>query len=530
MKLTKLFTGAAVAALLTAGAASAQYDIFDTSLGGATFQLDNGGAATLDGTYLIASELNLVTAARTTTLDFNIVDSTNDNVANGWGTGAANFRIDLSGFLLNASVVAADFECVNGSAGTGVTIIDGGTAGDNFVEVQVAAIENCDGPTGDADGEIGVSGLDLIYQGPTGNFSTTLTRTSTGAAIDGGSATYVGFSTATAEYPLVLPSASVSVSNTSGDRNEILATLASGFTALSASNVGDIDVAVSDGSTGAALDFANTGLTLGTDVDIDLVITVPTPAGLDLDLLEFDGATGSVTGNTVEFSLVGGNIGNNQNVDLFADATAPAAIQPQTITASADIDFNATLLADKTSAVTVGFVERQGDSDGPFEWVGDANASTQSVFRHTGFDPADPLPTIRVILSNSQFDGFDGEYILDTTGLAPSSGGELITSSALLGAQIGDFGRADVTFFFEGSGFDTRRFLAGTNGTLTTFDGDFAQTCASNTGTLTAGDINLGGVAFDSDAVTDEAVGITAGEVATQDAGTISMNGFTCTQ
>ena len=540
MKMTKLLTGAAAIALLT-GAAHAQYTIDNTALAGATFQLPAG-------TYLIASELNLTTAARTTTLAFELNDSdqalsapTTDS-ENDFGSGSATLRVDLDGFLFNTTVASTDLTCADGTNTSTVTVTDGGTAGDNFVEFEIANVEFCTagavavGTTVASNGQIALANLDMIYQGPFGNFTTSLTRTSTGAALDGGSVDYEGATSGTSILPLVVASRAVSVSNTSADRNEILASLASGFTTLITDTVGQIDIAVSDGTTGPALDFANTGVTLGTDVDIDLVINVPDDTGLDLEDLEFDGATGNVVGNTIEFSVALGNVGANQTVVIAEDADNPAAIIPQTVTADFEIDFNATLLSDSDGSLTVGSIDRQGDSDGPFEWTGDGNATTQSVFRHTGFDPDEALPVIRVIVDNAQFDGFDGEYILDTSGLSVSSGGEVITNSAILGDQIGDFGRADVTFFFEGTGFDTRRFLASSNGTLTTFDGDFGQACS---GTTTAGDLTIAaitGVIADP-ASTAPAAGSGATQradelrfgagSATQGNGTVSMS---CTQ
>lgn len=508
MKLSHLLAGAALAAL-TAGAASAQqYVIVNTDLnasstgGAVTFQSTAGG-----DTYQLASELNLVNAARTTDIMFEIVDQTSaggpdaTDGASAWGTGSATFRVELEGFLLNASVLAAAFDCT-GVAGTGITVVDGGTAGDDFVEIEIADITLC--VDGAGDGILQVDDLPVIFQGPSGNFSTSLTRTSTGAAIEGGTAEYEGSSTSGGgNNPLVLLSPSVSVRNTAGQRNTVTAELPD-YEALDSNDIGEISVTVSNGTAAAALDFQNTGV--AGNVDVDITVTVPELAGLDLDLAELDGNTGDVTGNSIEYT---GVAAGDLQFDLFEDAADPAAIRPQTITASADIDFDATLLGDKTAAVTVGSIDREGVSAGPFEWTGGENAISRSVFRMTGFDPDEPIPAISIILGNTQKDIAETEFTLDTSGLNLSSGGELVLTSDTIGAQGGDYGRADVTFFFEGDGILVRRLIASADGTLTTFDGDFDQECGSAT------------ITFDGD--TDASDSLNEDE-------TLSRAGFTCTQ
>ena len=80
------------------------------------------------------------------------------------------------------------------------------------------------------------------------------------------------------------------------------------------------------------------------------------------------------------------------------------------------------------------------------------------------------LPTIRVTLSNSTA-GVDGEYLVTPAGTLTN--GELIMTEADIEAAVGSaFGRADVSFSFEAAGITVRRFLVGSNGTLTDMGDD----------------------------------------------------------
>lgn len=259
------------------------------------------------------------------------------------------------------------------------------------------------------------------------------------------------------------------------------------------------------------------------------VVTFADDTGLDLDSTTLGPATPTVTGLDVDFGDLAPTLPVNTYASTVAvDATDPGGIQEQTVVLSFEADYAPSApQADRSGAIALGFIEREGDSAGPFEWVGDANAVNFSVFRHLGFDPAD-LPNVSVIVDNATDESFDGEYPLDLSGFTVSSGGEVIMNSAQIASQIGDFGRADLEFFFEGSGYDTERFIVGPNGTLTTYDGDFAASCSgttASTSTPAFQGIDTDDADTDSDPFTgtfeDQAV------FAGSSSGTVSMSCFT---
>ncbi|MEA1941957.1 MAG: S8 family serine peptidase [Pseudomonadota bacterium] len=128
--------------------------------------------------------------------------------------------------------------------------------------------------------------------------------------------------------------------------------------------------------------------------------------------------------------------------------------------------------------------ERHADFDrvelGPYEWVGDTHAATQSVFRLVGLDGA--LPTrIQVRLANATYDPgwYEDSFTDCEIAVNPerSSGGEFLILSRDL-AQCGDFGRADIHFRIEApdgtmqEGMRIRRFAVTAGGGLTDFSSD----------------------------------------------------------
>ena len=505
MKLTKLLTGAAVAALLSTGAASAQYTLA-ADLG------DADGAVAPLGTYYIASNLDFAAANLTGTLNVLLTESAADWDAT--GAAAALLEIDLTGMIFDQSVLDTDF-----TAGCSATVVDGGNAGDSTVTFEIADITCAD--------TLGLEGGQVLYTGGTGNVSTSLTRVSNGNPIDGGSEV-LDVSASDGTQPLIsnLPGFQVRALSTGAIAAELpgYATIDPTTGATLRVNVGLYEVSTLD--IPVFQDLASTQAAVPASSDI--VVTFEDDTGLDLEAFELDGSTGDVSGLTVEFA--GAALALNSNdftVEIFEDALNPGGIQEQDVIAAVTAEYApSSALADTGGSVRVANIDREGTSTGPFEWVGDASAANFSVFRHLGFDPAD-LPTVSVVLSNSTVDGFDGEYPLDLSGLTVSDGGEVVFSSRELGNQIGAFGRADVEFFFEGNGFSTRRFIASANGTLTTFDGDFGQSCS---GTTTAGDIDVTGVTgtltvAGAAAQTGDTIAYT-GSV-TQDNGTVSM---TCSQ
>ena len=471
MKLTKLLTGAAVATLMTAGAASAQVTIDSV-----TFGTGAGAVSAANQTFWLASELNVQNAARTVTLAFALDDSTPANGSSGWATGAAQLRIDFTGFLLNQSVVPGDLVCTGGAA---TTIASGGAPGDNFVVFNIADINACaNGGTSDA--ELVASGLDLLYNGTSGgNYTVTLTNTATGNPVDGPAVSHTGATVSSVNRGLVATRSIADVGRT-GAAGVWRANLNS-YSTLTNTTGAAVDAAA---VASTYVDFASNAAGA---VTYDYTMTVPNATGLNLSAFRIGATAPTVTGNTLEFD----NISGAAQAITVAAATGAnaAAISEQTLSGTVDVNFTNSLLADFSAPVTYGSIVRQGGNSTTFEWVGDADATNFSVFRMTGFDPEAPLPAIRAVLSNaSADDALNGEYVLDTSGLTLTAGGELVMSSRQLGQQIGAFDRADVRFFFEsGRSINVRRFIASADGTLSTFDGDFDQSCGSATVTATTG-------------------------------------------
>lgn len=538
MKLTKLFTGAAVAALMTAGAASAQVTIDSV-----TFGTGAGAVSSSTGTFWLASELNVSNAARTATLAFALDDSTPANGSTGWASGAAQLRIDFSGFLLNQSVAPADVVCTGGAA---TTVAAGGTPGDNFVVMNIADINAC---VNAGNAEVVVSGLDLLLTGSSANYTVTLTNTATGNPVDGNPVSHAGAAIpgSSATRGLVASRSIMDIGRT-GSAGVWRANLP-GYTTLTNTTATAVDA---QARTDTFVDFASN--TAGA-VTIDYNVNIADAAGLNLAGITVGGATGTVTGSSIEFGSVSG--ASNAIVIPAATGSSAAAIREQTIAGTVDVNFTNSLLADISgAAVTYGSIIRQGQRSGLFEWVGDEGSSNESVFRMTGFSATAALPVIRATFQNETKDLATSEIILDTSTAGFSfSNGELVFSSRELGRQAGDYDRADVTFFFEGSVSPTIRRFVVANGNLEAFPGDFDQTCSATTGTVTNGaytltngaytvnggsfDVaNVTGIDYTSAAGTLDlpSTAITgatltqAASTLTQAASTVSLNSFSCSQ
>ncbi|WP_439637336.1 hypothetical protein [Oceanicaulis sp.] len=120
---------------------------------------------------------------------------------------------------------------------------------------------------------------------------------------------------------------------------------------------------------------------------------------------------------------------------------------------------------------------------GPFEWTGDANAPTQSLFRITGLS-GQPR-SIELALNNALQDGYQGDFTDCSLPIRAANAGvnDYIISSADLIA-CGAFGRADISFRVVAeaeqipSGLMMRRFALGADGDITdfSFDHDPAST------------------------------------------------------
>lgn len=135
---------------------------------------------------------------------------------------------------------------------------------------------------------------------------------------------------------------------------------------------------------------------------------------------------------------------------------------------------------------------------GPFEWTGDANASTGNLFRITGLDSADPT-AIDVAIANASSGSYAGTYA-DCSMTVGSTGGTseyTFTQDNL--ADCGDFGRADLSFRVTAdsadvaNGLTMRRIATTTGGGLTDFSFDLEN---STPAPLTPIDATRGRVVF----------------------------------
>ncbi|WP_375548188.1 hypothetical protein ABWI01_10915 [Oceanicaulis alexandrii] len=200
--------------------------------------------------------------------------------------------------------------------------------------------------------------------------------------------------------------------------------------------------------------IASVTLGLGTPVTEALVAGVATFDLSAAQMDDFDGASVTITANEATGTDVAA-IANQQPTAVFT-VSAPSASD---LTIAGDTAVNNTDLDE---------LLREGSNIGTFEWVGDTAASTSNVFRAVGLGAT--LPTIRVTLDNSTAD-VDGEYVVTPAGTLTN--GELLMTEADIEAAVGSaFGRADVDFSFEAAGVTVRRFLVGTNGTLTDMGDD----------------------------------------------------------
>jgi len=221
-----------------------------------------------------------------------------------------------------------------------------------------------------------------------------------------------------------------------------------------------------------------------TDIEFDVVFDDLTGLG-DIESLAPNAtmATIAMGTTTAAFDLNTPAVGNTI---LTVDTAAMAAdIQPQQpVVQDAVLDLG-TGFVDQ-DVLVVGFgaddLNLQGASFGPFDWVTDSTSSVNTVFRGTGFDPAD-VPDAVVTVSNSSLDNggdINGVYDLDLTGLI-SSGGQIVLNSASLQAAVGQpFGIADITVTVFASGnFDIDRLYAA-GGVISSF-GDTGNSGATPT-------------------------------------------------
>jgi hypothetical protein len=467
MKLTNLLSGVAAAALLT-GAANAQLASGDQNANTS----DDLGAS-----LIFASELDLTEAAPTGHVELSLGALETTAFAALAGTDSVTIKFDLSGGLAwdgnlsDANHIGTDTACefkISAAGGTGTQTVSYALDG---------TTENA--PTCSAAAD------DLDFRFPieitgTGNISFTMSLTSTGTVLSSGTLDVDGGTAGTQGYVRAAKGFTYTFAD---DATTEAVSLADAYEEFTGTGVlGTLSGAGTAGAIVAAADTGNTAvdLTAATQVDGgELIVTFPAPAGLasvTLDLatpVTEDLVSGSATfdlsaAQMAEFDAASIDIIANEATG--ADVAAIANQQPTaTFTVSSPSASDLTIAGDTAvNNADLDALLRQGSNTTTFEWVGDTSASTGNVFRAVGLGAT--LPTIRVTLSNSTAD-VDGEYVVTPAGTLTN--GELIMTAADIENAVGSaFGRADVSFSFEASSITVRRFLFGTNGTLSDMGDD----------------------------------------------------------
>lgn len=454
MKLSHFLAGVAATAML-AGAASAQ-----------TFQIDFGEASTtqadrnaLASRYFIASELDLSAAA--VTGDVSVVLEEGAGAAEWPDTNIqARLTIELTNAVWDRSVVPADLDCA-------ATVQSGGGAGQSSVTFNIADLNVCAG-------DIEFGGVPAVLTGANANVAFSLNRASTNAVIQSG--TSAGDAGA-----LIRAVSGVRRAFTTAAREAQLP----GYAALDSTALGSLNLNLGNNIVSATnvpvhinLDEDQLDDTLVTAGSV--VATFGDTTGFNLANVAFGGSSaGVVAGNAKTFSLSGAQLADantaaGTDLALTAAYASPAGgIQEQSITGSVAITpLAASNLTISAQGGTFANITREGADSAIFRWVGDGLTVNRSVFRHTGFvdadgDPLATLPVIRIIVTNaSNGDSFNGEYIVPAGALSASAGGEVITNSNTIRSVVGEFGRADIQFFFEQDDIRTERFVIQTNGGL----------------------------------------------------------------
>ena len=466
MKLTKLLTGAAIAALI-GGAANAQSIVTNS---------DGNSEA------VFASQVDLSAALYQDVLDIDFTAGGDEETAiSGLGaTDDINLTITLSGgltfdgFLSNSNITITS----GGGDTCALGISAGGSNGGQTVTYSSVGDTAFDPTSCDWGGAEHFDFSIPVEIAGTGNVSIEISLASTGTVLDSaaydansGTAAIDGF--VRQLDSLVYTFTPTDVDIDLGDEYELFAGSASTATVgtLLIDDEDPAQVLFSVGNTNGDDEIFDIG-DVAQVASGELVVTVPNATGIES--VTFMGQTEDLVGNTATFALATADLatldGAAQDIDLNANTTTPAAIGNQTISASASLtaaaSTNLTLEGDSDD---LGTLTREGSNTGTFAWVGDSTASTANIFRATGV-PA-TVPTIRVTLSNSTAD-VDGEYVVTPAGTATN--GELILTNRDIENAVGSaFGRADVTWSFEADGISVTRFMV-TNGVVTQNATDFS--------------------------------------------------------
>ncbi len=214
--------------------------------------------------------------------------------------------------------------------------------------------------------------------------------------------------------------------------------------------------------------------------------------GIDSVTVDFGGSTtqtvSTPVGNSFPF-VVTTNLG--KLLDGTADSikvnvgggtgTLPVIKEQAVSVGSSTLTFNATSTASTQNLISseafasgaLGSITRDGQSFGPFDWVGDASKASRNIFRFTGA-VADSTEG-EVTFSNSST-GANGTFPLTLT----TANGEGQVDSIALDALNPGFGRADVKFFFFSPGpADVDRLML-RGDVLSTFGGGANTTAGSD--------------------------------------------------
>lgn len=485
MKLTKLLTGVAGAALL----AGTAYGQVESDL------VREGGLAETD----LASELDVSGLANQTLQIFVApVDALGAQDPEGFAAfdgSEATVTLSLTGAIFPTTLTDGQFPDLNGCD---PDIVSGGAAGDSEVVFSVADIGACDldggdgaggGADGDFEGAAAATPADAVLYfdiplqltATDANVSVSVVQTSNGAAIT--TATYeraapLVFSTISKDTLVAsLPGFLLDVAAT--DRTALLSATGVSFNTLSGGGaIGVIDpdnLAVDVDLAGTAADWDSTA-----QVDeFEVIVSVENPTGFaSVTLLadNDDATTVALSGGSATFTIDGtasagvdvGELADDLTVILNEDTDDATLIQEGTFSIAVSVDeasgSDLTIGGDSDS----GEISRQGSSSALFEWFGDTTTPTNQIIRAVGFDPDEDLPNISFTVSNATIDDSDAvnkEYPLGA--YTVSDGGELIITQQMLRDVIGaDWGRADIRFFAEAAGIEFRRFQV-TNGVVT---------------------------------------------------------------
>lgn len=434
--LKKFLVSASVAGLI-AGAASA-LEVENVSV----------GADAVDEATVLAEELDFAGGA--------VVSVQGAAAAIGDGETEVTFYPTAGLFptgnvLIYVDVTGGEFaNILDGSEvdGTGTSVISsGGGAGTSSVVFLVSGADACNA--------VSVCSIDLPLELTGGDVSFSVgLQTDAGAPVDNSSAT----DRVSETVVTLAPAFDIEITP---DTTANVATLASLFTAMTTTDLGDIATTVNTVTLGAArtvnkdLDGTNV---LGTDaMDVDITISG-----------EMDAFAG--TGPNAGMSGVLFNAIESDDIDDAADEatlnqtglppTLAVTVVPDGTTSIARSSYSANVVITPTVASGLtGTTSASGDlesitRDGTsiiFPWTQTstqgAASGTVSVYRIGNLDTVD-AGAVFVEVQNSSEAGFMNPGIVEV-GTSIDAGGELVTDSTAIETAVGNYGRGDLEFTIE---------------------------------------------------------------------------------